>query len=378
MFNENIHTEFADPSRCENNKIFLQSEHIKALPMIKNIVDLVPDAFLVLNEQRQIVFCNNTFLTQLGNREEVSVYGKKPGEALHCIHAGESEGGCGTTRFCVYCGAVNAILKSQKEPESLKTDECNILAEGNVAMNFKVWTKTIEIEKANYTFFLARDISAQKNMQILEKIFFHDIMNTAGGLSGLVDLLIAAEPDELDELVNLVKNIANTLIDEINAQKMIVAANNGELSINKQPLDLLELIQNVADVYKNHIVAYNKKINVILFKSNIMLDTDRAILKRIIGNMVKNALEATPEGESISIQAEDLGEDCCIKVQNPGVMPESAQMQVFQRSFSTKGVGRGLGTHSIKLLGETFLHGKVSFESHEKIGTEFKIILPKS
>jgi signal transduction histidine kinase len=57
-------------------------------------------------------------------------------------------------------------------------------------------------------------------------------------------------------------------------------------------------------------------------------------------------------------------------------MPKEVQMQIFQRSFSTKGKGRGIGTYSIKLLTETYLGGKVSFRSEERHGTTFRIDLP--
>jgi sensor histidine kinase regulating citrate/malate metabolism len=52
-------------------------------------------------------------------------------------------------------------------------------------------------------------------------------------------------------------------------------------------------------------------------------------------------------------------------------------MQLFQRSFSTKGNGRGIGTYSIKLLTENYLKGKVSFFSNEEEGTVFSIELNK-
>ena len=58
-------------------------------------------------------------------------------------------------------------------------------------------------------------------------------------------------------------------------------------------------------------------------------------------------------------------------------MPRSIQLQVFQRSFSTKGAGRGIGTYSIKLLTERYLGGKVSFVSEDGIGTRFSCHLPK-
>ncbi|MCP4426270.1 MAG: ATP-binding protein, partial [Chloroflexi bacterium] len=52
-------------------------------------------------------------------------------------------------------------------------------------------------------------------------------------------------------------------------------------------------------------------------------------------------------------------------------MPRDVQLQVFQRSFSTKGSGRGLGTYSMKLLSERYLDGRVSFQSSLAEGTIF-------
>ena len=58
-------------------------------------------------------------------------------------------------------------------------------------------------------------------------------------------------------------------------------------------------------------------------------------------------------------------------------MPEDAQKQLFQRSFSTKDSGRGIGTYSIRLITENYLKGKVSFISNETKGTVFSIELSK-
>ena len=53
------------------------------------------------------------------------------------------------------------------------------------------------------------------------------------------------------------------------------------------------------------------------------------------------------------------------------------QLQLFQRSFSTKGESRGIGTYSIKLLIENYLKGKVSFVSNKTVGTVISIELNK-
>ena len=57
-------------------------------------------------------------------------------------------------------------------------------------------------------------------------------------------------------------------------------------------------------------------------------------------------------------------------------MPADAQLQVFQRSFSTKGDGRGLGTYGSRLLTERYLGGEIGFESTESTGTTFRVSLP--
>jgi signal transduction histidine kinase len=201
-------------------------------------------------------------------------------------------------------------------------------------------------------------------------------MNTAGGLSGLGELLESADQDEKKELVELVKNVSKTLIDEIEAQKMIVSACAGELKTKIQKVQIKNMLEELVDIYSNHVVSSEKYIKIQPDTKNYQISTDPVILKRIIGNMLKNALEAVKDGETVVLGAENIDNTLKLWVQNPGVMPESAQMQVFQRSFSTKGTGRGLGTYSIKLLGETFLNGQVSFSSTESDGTIFQIVLP--
>ena len=106
--------------------------------------------------------------------------------------------------------------------------------------------------------------------------------------------------------------------------------------------------------------------------------TDRRLLSRVLGNMLKNGLEATAAGQTVSLECHDRGQSVAFAVHNPEAMPEEVQRQVFQRSFSTKGQpGRGIGTYSMKLFGEQFLGGKVEFTSAASQGTTFTLTLPK-
>ena len=111
--------------------------------------------------------------------------------------------------------------------------------------------------------------------------------------------------------------------------------------------------------------------------SEVSINTDTVLLLRAVGNLVKNALEAAGAGETVTLSAVADVNEVIIKVNNPAIMPASVQLQVFQRSFSTKAkTGRGIGTYSVKLFVETFLGGNTYFRSSEKEGTTFYISLP--
>ncbi|MBY9021718.1 MAG: histidine kinase, partial [Candidatus Lokiarchaeota archaeon] len=79
----------------------------------------------------------------------------------------------------------------------------------------------------------------------------------------------------------------------------------------------------------------------------------------------------------ITIGCKVDGEKINYWVHNPGFIPQNIQLQIFNRSFSTKGHGRGLGTYSMKLL-SSFLKGTVTFTTSEENGTTFNVTIPIS
>ncbi len=92
--------------------------------------------------------------------------------------------------------------------------------------------------------------------------------------------------------------------------------------------------------------------------------------------MAVNAMEATSEGDTITLWSSREGDEICFRVHNPGEIPETLRSRIFQRSFTTKGAtGRGLGTYAMKLFGEKVLGGKVGFDT-DAAGTTFWVRLP--
>ena len=164
----------------------------------------------VIDKNRQIVYANNEFLSLLGINSLESVLGKRPGEVISCIHSAEEPSGCGTSRACAYCGAVNAILESQKTgKKSMKETHISTVTDGKLkSWDFNVISTPISFNGELFYVLILQDISDEKRRAALERIFFHDLLNSVGGLNGLLTILKeGVNTEEAAELINLSEEI---------------------------------------------------------------------------------------------------------------------------------------------------------------------------
>jgi len=242
----------------------------------------------------------------------------------------------------------------------------------------EVQTQFLNVAQADLVVLSLRDISAEKRRGVLERAFFHDVLNLVAGVRAIAELLNeqATSPAQEEEYRQSLRLLSRQLSEEITAQRQLVAAERGELTLNLATVAVPELLESVAELYRNHDVARGRTLQVQTCPE-CSVETDATLLRRVLGNLVKNALEASAVGETVNLEAVEEGETVVFTVRNPGVIPQDVQKQIFQRSFSTKGeLGRGIGTHSVKLLGERYLGGQVSFTSRAPEGTAFTVRLP--
>ena len=105
---------------------------------------------------------------------------------------------------------------------------------------------------------------------------------------------------------------------------------------------------------------------------------DQLLLKRILGNLVSNALQAMPNGGELTMKAYHGGDELFITIRDTGVgIPEKVKPKVFTPLFTTKSKGQGLGLAVVKRITEA-LGGNVTFESIEGNGTTFICTLTPS
>lgn len=367
MQNE-ILTYHASPDRSDELELTRQKKVFEDLPQLSFFLDSVPTVYLVLNSNRQIVYANRTALKTLGCNSIDELLGKRPGEALNCVHASEMPAGCGTSEACQHCGAVNAIIIGLN---SSAVKECRITSENSENhFDLRIWTNPYIVKDEHFVIFSVADISDEKRRNALERIFFHDVLNTAGGIKGISEL-IHSFPEEVTEFKDLLFDSSNHLIQEIQGQRDLRHAENNDLTISLTKLNTKKIVDFLVGFYSNHEISKNKIIVSDSNAKSIDFVSDESLLMRVLSNMTKNAIEASKENQSITLGCMTNDDSVVFYVHNPNFMPRNIQLQIFQRSFSTKGAGRGLGTYSMKLLSEKYLKGKVYFKTDETEGTTF-------
>ena len=370
--------QFGLPDREKSGKMEEQLETISNFSHLESIINALPYPVLILNSKRQIVFSNKGAIEELGAESLSDFLGKKPGEAINCNNSHKSEYGCGTSRHCQLCGIFTTILKSQREDRIINAD-CRIISgkdEDLEFYNYEVSSTPISFENEQYLIISLVDNTDLKKKEMLEKLFYHDLLNTAGNIRNLFQLIRSSDDQSAkNHFMDILDNLSKELVDEIQGQRHISSAERGELNINLEEMNSLRILKLSGDQFNNN-KKWDNPVIIDETSEDVNFKSDRGLVARILKNMIKNALEASGKGSKVKILSRKEDGYLEFQVNNPEEMPENVKIQVFQKSFSTKSKGRGYGTYSMKLLGEKYLGGKVSFTSNSAEGTTFTLCLP--
>jgi len=145
-----------------------------------------------------------------------------------------------------------------------------------------------------------------------------------------------------------------------------------------EPTVLVKLLQETAAMYDT--LSSNVKMDFSEVPGDLILHVDPAQIKRVFANLFKNAIQAMPEGGSISVRADAVRKAhatfCRIQVRDTGEgIEEKDRQMIFDPYFSTKKEGSGLGLAIAQRV--VFDHkGNIWVESVRGSGTTFFIDLP--
>ena len=245
--------------------------------------------------------------------------------------------------------------------------------------------------KVGGVFAAARDVTERRRLEKLVRaaehlasigatagMVGHDIRNPLQAITGDVylakgDLALMPDGEAKDGLNESLAAIEEN-VDYIN--KIVQDLQDYAKPLNPvvNEVDLQSLIEDV--LLKSRMpktVVASCKID----KNIAQAKTDTELLRRVITNLVTNAIQAMPKGGSLSIRARRDRGDAVIEVEDTGVgIPEDIRPRLFTPLFTTKSKGQGFGLAVVKRVTEA-MNGTVSFESKAGKGTKFLVRLPQ-
>lgn len=166
-----------------------------------------------------------------------------------------------------------------------------------------------------------------------------------------------------------------TIVSEVNQLKRMV----DEFSrfarmpaVHLRHAALAEILQQAASLYRDVKPGVTVAVTV---DPDIELLVDPEQIRRAVGNLLKNAVEATEAGE-VRVSARRAPHRVVIEVADPGRgVPDSDKEKLFLPYFSTKGRGTGLGLAIVHRIVNDH-DGRISVHDNYPKGTRFEIELP--
>ncbi len=144
---------------------------------------------------------------------------------------------------------------------------------------------------------------------------------------------------------------------------------------NLQETDFAELVKGILT---SIIIPKGIEVKTEVEKTAKRAIVDVAFMRRILTNLLTNAVQAMQEHGELSLYAAKEDGSLKIVIEDTGEgIPEEVKSKLFTPLFTTKSKGQGLGLAVVKRLVES-LKGTISFDSEAGKGTKFMVVLPQT
>ncbi len=219
---------------------------------------------------------------------------------------------------------------------------------------------------------------------IAARLAEHDMRNRIASMVSISDILAKSklEPDQA-KWVRMLKDIGNDTLKLLTSTKDFAKMERGEYQPEITFFDLVSLIANQTSEMKDLINEKQADFQLVHQgrecdpgTDDIMMYGDKFYLEHLFQNLLRNALEASPDNGLIKIDI-DTENLFTVTINNKGVIPSRIRDNFFEKyTTSGKDRGTGLGTYISKMIAEMH-RGSLSFLTNEEEGTTLILKLPK-
>jgi two-component system, OmpR family, heavy metal sensor histidine kinase CusS len=181
--------------------------------------------------------------------------------------------------------------------------------------------------------------------------------------------------NNLRELEKITKMIGDLLI--------LLRSDSGVKNLHPKSFNLGNVLKEKQNTFR--LISETKKVNLSIDGiSDVQINGDEILLRRVFSNLLDNAIKYTSPGGCVNVSLEDRGDEVIVQIKDTGIgISEDHLGRIFDRFFradpsrSRETGGTGLGLNICTNIIE--LHkGKIEVKSELDVGSTFKVTLPKN
>lgn len=214
----------------------------------------------------------------------------------------------------------------------------------------------------------------------------HDFNNLLSGILGYTELLKSYADDEVKDatLSEHLRTIEQAALDGAALIRKIQQYIRQEKQTHFTPLDIATLIQDCVSLTRPYWYNEPRRMGIAIEVKQDIEDVPPVMgsateLREVFLNLILNAVQAMPDGGSITFRTHNTEDGVRVDVRDNGVgMSENVRQRIFEPLYSTKGE-RGTGMGLAVSYGIIQEHeGTIGVESRLGEGTSFHILLPRA
>lgn len=179
-----------------------------------------------------------------------------------------------------------------------------------------------------------------------------------------------------------IEHTTNRVLTMVRRHQDMFRMETGKYALRPRTVELVEVARAVnrelADLLQRNEVGFVLLVGdrPAWISDHLLVAGDAFLIRTMLSNLVKNAVEASPRGRSVTLHMERLEDDVRLRVHNHGVVPLAVRANFFEKyATSGKSEGTGLGTYSARLIART-LGGEIEMETSVATGTMVTVRLP--
>jgi signal transduction histidine kinase len=206
----------------------------------------------------------------------------------------------------------------------------------------------------------------------------HELRNPLGTIKGSAEMLMKETVQSRPEVMSEMAGYIGSEVDRMSG--LVSSFLDFARPLQARPIssELRPVIDEVVRHQAELAAQAGVKILVEMNEAPLIFNFDPDLLKVVLSNLLQNAIQASAEGQTVSIKAALTGENVMIFVTDHGHGIAKEHLEtIFNPFFTTKSQGVGLGLPIVsKIIDEH--HGRINVFSEVGKGTTFEIVLPKS